>query len=150
MKKNGYQGGGVPPMPPPGGGGGMDGGGGGGGEIDLGQQPEGPGPGMADMPTGGGAAPPSGPIYPSVSLSGGDELGKIPDEGRSIIHHKIMSRRVHTPEHGRHKGKTRHEVELHLHSIKPIRGYKKAEPKSKKPDDQAAMEKLMEDQGEQE
>jgi hypothetical protein len=125
-------------------------GGGGGGDIDLGQQPEGPSPGMADMPTGGGAAPPSGPIYPSVSLSGDEALSKIPDEGRSIIHHKVTSRRVHTPEHGRHKGKTRHEVEMHIQKIRPIRSYKKAEPKSKPSDDETAMKKLMGDTGEEE
>jgi hypothetical protein len=142
-----YQGGGVPvPMPGGGGGEGPGGDGGGGGEdgtIDLGQPGAGPGPGIADMPQGGGAAPPSGPIYPSVSLEGDGALSKIADEGKSIIHHKVISRRQHVPQHGPHKGKQRHTVEMHLHSIKPIRSYKRAESKSKKSDDQEAMEKLM-------
>lgn len=146
-RDKGYQGGGVPPMPM---GGGDDAGGGGGGDIDLGQQPEGLGPGMADMPTGGGAAPPAGPIYPSISLSGGPELSKIPDSGRALINHSVISRRVHTPQHGRHKGKERHEVEMHLKSIRPIRGYKKAPSKSKRSDDERAMKKLMGDQEEEE
>lgn len=115
----------------------------GGGDIDLGEQPFGGGPGMADMPSSGAPAPPSAPTYPSVMLSGGDQLSKIPDEGRAIIHHKVTSRRVHTPEHGPHKGKQRHEVEMQLHKFRPIRGYKKAPPKSKKSDDEMAMQKLM-------
>ena len=139
-----YQGGGVPPSPM---GGGDEGGG---GDIDLGQQPEGCGLGMDAMPTGGGAAPPSGPTYPSVMLSGDSALSKIPDEGRMMIHHKVTSRRVHTPTHGPHKGKERHEVELQLHKARPIRGYKKAPSKSKRSDDETAMKKLMGDQEEEE
>jgi len=117
------------------------------GDIDLGQQPEGGlGAGMADMPVGGAAAPPSGPIYPSVMLSGDDSLSKIPDSGRAHVNFHVSSRRQHTPEHGKHKGKRRHEVEMHLHSIKPIRGYKKAPSKSKRSDDENAMRKLMGDE----
>jgi len=122
----------------------MDGGGDGGGDIDLGQTPEQP-PGMADMPTSGAAAPPSGPTYPSVMLSGDEGLSKIPDSGRAHVNFHVGSRRIHTPEHGKHKGKKRHEVEIHLHSIKPIRGYKKAPSKSKRSDDENAMRKLMGD-----
>src|SRR5215469_1250891 len=123
---------------------GNDGLGGAGGDIDLGQpQPA----GMADMPTGGGAAPPGGPIYPSVMLSGDESLGNIPDSGRAISNHSVISRHVHTPEHRPHKGKKRHEVELHLKSIRPIRGYKKAPSKSKRSDDEVAMKKLMGDEG---
>jgi hypothetical protein len=144
MKK--YQGGGVPPMA--GGAGGDGDGGGGGGDIDLGQQPE--GVGMSDMPSGAAPAPPSGPMYPSVMLTGDEGLSKIPDEGRSIIHHKVTSRRIHTPEHGRHKGKTRHEVEMQVQKIRPIRGYKKAPSKSKVSDDETAMKKLLGDQEEEE
>lgn len=114
---------------------------GGGGDIDLGQQSD---AGMDAMPTAGGAAP-SGPVYPSVMLSGGPELSKIPDKGRSIINHSVTSRRTHIPQHGKHKGKTRHEVEMHLHSIRPIRGYKKAPSKSKVSDDETAMKKLLGD-----
>jgi len=124
-------------------------GGGGGGDINLGETPPGPGPGMADMPTSGAPAAPSGPIYPSVMLSGDDSLSKIPDSGRAMISHRVVSRRIHTPEHGPHKGKTRHEVELHLKSIRPIRGYKKAPSKSKVSDDEKAMKKLMGDKDEE-
>ena len=126
-------------------------GGGGDGEINLGEQPEGlgPGPGMADMPTGGAPAPPSGPMYPSIMLTGDQGLSKIPDTGRAHINFHVSSRRQHTPEHGRHKGKQRHEVEMHIHSIKPIRGYKKAPSKSKPSDDEAAMKKLMGDEEEE-
>jgi hypothetical protein len=137
--KKGYQEGGVPPA--------AGDGDGGGGDIDLGQQPEGLGPGMADMPTGGGVGGgPAAMQYPSVMLQGDEGLSKIPDSGRSIIHHAVVSRRVHTPQHGKHKGKQRHEVEIHLKSIRPIRGYKKAESKSKPSDDERAMKKLMGDQ----
>jgi hypothetical protein len=124
--------------------------GGEGGEIDLGQMPEGLGPGMDAMPTGGGAAPPSGPEYPSVMLTGDEGLSKIPDSGRCTIHHSVKSRRVHTPQHGRHKGKKRHEVEIHIHKIKPIRAYKKAPSKSKRSDDERAMKKLLGDESEEE
>jgi hypothetical protein len=117
-----------------------------GGDIDLGQPQTPLGAGMADMPSGGGAAPPSGPIYPSVMLSGDQGLSKIPDSGRSMITHSVISRRQHIPQHGPHKGKTRHEVEIHLKSIRPIRGYKKAPSKSKRSDDENAMRKLMGDQ----
>lgn len=112
----------------------------GGNEIDLGQMP----PGMADMPQGS-AAPtsPAVPQYPSVMLQGDGALAKIPDVGRSIFHHKVISRRVHTPTHGPHKGKQRHEIELQFQKMRPMRGYKKAASKSKKSDDEMAMEKLM-------
>lgn len=116
--------------------GGMGGGDGGGQDIDLGQA----GPDYGMEPS---AQPPSQPTYPSVMLSGDDALSKIPDKGRSIINHSVISRRTHIPQHGKHKGKTRHEVELHLHSIRPIRGYKKAPSKSKVSDDETAMKKLM-------
>lgn len=117
----------------------------GGGDIDLGQPAGG---GMDAMPTAGGA-PPSGPTYPSVMLQGDQALSKIPDKGRSIINHSVVSRRTHIPEHGKHKGKTRHEVELKLHSIRPIRGYKKAPSKSKVSDDETAMKKLLGDTDEE-
>lgn len=125
------------------------GGDGGGGDIDLGQTPDSGGFGMAE-PMPSGAQPPQAPIYPSVMLSGDQSLSKIPDKGRSIINHSVISRRTHIPQHGKHKGKTRHEVEIHLHSIKPIRGYKKAPSKSKRSDDETAMRKLMGDNEEQE
>lgn len=115
--------------------------GGGGGDIDLGQTPDYGGGMEGPVPTQP-AAPPS-PTYPSVMLSGGPELAKIPDKGRSIINHSVTSRRTHVPQHGKHKGKTRHEVEMHLHTIRPIRGYKKPAAKSKRSDDEMAMEKLM-------
>jgi hypothetical protein len=57
---------------------------------------------------------------------------------------------VHTPQHGPHKGKQRHEVEIHIKSIRPIRGYKKAPSKSKRSDDEKAMAKLMGEEGEEE
>jgi hypothetical protein len=120
-----------------------------GGDIDLGQTPEGLGPGMDAMPVGGAPAPPSGPVYPSVMLSGDQGLSKIPDTGRAHINFHVSSRRQHTPAHGKHKGKQRHEVELHLHSIRPIRGYKKAESKSKRNPDEKAMRKLMGDEDEE-
>lgn len=117
-----------------------------GGEIDLGEQPEGLGMDAVPTPYGGMSPPaPPSPTYPSVMLSGDEGLGKIPDSGRSLINHSVISRRVHTPQHGRHKGKKRHEVEIHIHSIKPIRGYKKAPSKSKRSDDETAMNKLMEE-----
>jgi hypothetical protein len=122
-----------------------------GSDIDLGQPPPSMGPGMADMPQGG-AAPTGGgaPIYPSVMLSGDQGLSKIPDSGRAMINHSVISRRVHTPQHGPHKGKQRHEVEIHIKSIRPIRGYKKAPSKSKRSDDEKAMAKLMGEEGEEE
>jgi hypothetical protein len=76
-------------------------------------------------------------------LTGDEGLGKIPDSGRAHINFHVSSRRQHTPEHGPHKGKKRHEVEIHIRSIRPIRGYKKAESKSKVNDDEKAMRKLM-------
>jgi hypothetical protein len=119
----------------------MGGGGAGGGpDIDLGQPSS---PGLGAMPPEGGAGPPSGPTYPSVMLTGDQGLSKIPDKGRAHIHFHVSSRRQHTPEHGPHKGKTRHEVEIHLHKIRPIRGYKKAPSKSKRDENETAMRKLM-------
>jgi hypothetical protein len=126
-----------------------DDGGQGGPDIDLGQQPEGPSLGSIAPPEGG-AGPPSGPMYPSVMLTGDQGLSKIPDTGRAHIKFHVSSRRQHTPEHGRHKGKQRHEVELHLHSIRPIRGYKKAESKSKRDPNETAMRKLLGDEEESE
>ena len=126
------------------------GGGGGGGDIDLGQPGGGGlGAGMADLPQGGAAGPPTGPVYPSVMLSGDEGLSKIPDKGRAHINFHVASRRQHTPSEGKHKGKKRHEVELHLHSIRPMRAYKKAASKSKRSDDETAMAKLMGEQGEE-
>ena len=116
----------------------------GGGDINLGQPPMG-GPGMAEAPPVPGAGPPAGPIYPSVMLTGDAGLSRIPDKGRALIKHSVISRRTHIPQHGPHKGKTRHEVEIHLHSIRPIRGYKKAEAKNKVSDDERAMRKMMGD-----
>jgi hypothetical protein len=120
-------------------------------EIDLGQPSEAAPPGMADMPQGSGAPTGGGaPIYPSMMLSGDQGLSKIPDSGRAHINFHVSSRRQHTPSHGPHKGKQRHEVELHVHSIRPIRGYKKAASKSAKSPDEKAMAKLMGDQDEEE
>lgn len=118
------------------------GGGGGGQDIDFGEQP----PGMADMPTPAVGGPSSGPQYPSVMLTGDQSLSKIPDEGRMMIHHSVISRRQHTPQHGPHKGKMRHEVEIHIKKGRPMRSYKKAEPKSKLSPDESRMRKLMGDQ----
>jgi hypothetical protein len=116
---------------------------GGGGDIDLGQTPDYGGGDLAQPTSPEGPATPPSPIYPSVMLQGDQALSKIPDKGRSIFNHSVISRRTHIPQHGKHKGKTRHEVELHLHSMRPIRGYNKAPSKSKKSDDESAMEKLM-------
>lgn len=119
--------------------GGVGSGDGGDGTIDLGQPP----PGGGGLGQEAEPSAPQTPDYPSVMLSGGPELGKIPDSGKSLFHHKVISRRVHTPTHGPHKGKKRHEVEMQLQKVKPMRGYKKAPSKSAKSDDQEAMEKLM-------
>lgn len=112
-------------------------------DIDLGQTPPGPSPDMAqpsDSSGGGNQAP----IYPSVMLTGDEGLSQIPDEGQSMISHKVISRRVHTPQYGQHKGKKRHELEMHIKSIRPVKG-KKSKPKSTPNKDETAMKKLMEE-----
>lgn len=123
-----------------------------GGDINLAQPPDGGmgGPPPMGGPPGNGAPAPPEPSYPSVMLQGGPELGKIPDSGRMLVHHRVTSRRIHRPSHGPHRGKERHEVELELHKVRPMRGYKKAASKSKPSEDEAAMKRLMGDTEEEE
>lgn len=61
--------------------------------------------------------------YPTVSLSGGPELMKLPDSGKSTIHHRVISRSV---PHGHDK---KHRVTMELKSIKPHKARKSSTTK---------------------
>jgi len=76
------------------------------------------------------------PIYPTLHLSGGPELHKIPAKGKSIIHHKVIDKSMHD-----HNGKKKHSITMQVHKIQPMRPKRSASAT-----DQEAMENLVNEQ----
>lgn len=99
--------------------------------IDLGQNPVQP----DTLPT---PAAPAEPNYPTLHLDGGPELHKIPDKGKSIIHHEVISKSFNQ------KGKKRtHSISMKIKKIQPM--MPKSNPSA---GDESAMSGLMNSAGE--
>lgn len=102
-------------------------------EIDLGEES---GPHELGESPATEAAEPQPKNYPTVMLSGGSNLMRIPDHGVSKIKHKVISK--HLPS----KYNKQHRIELELHSIKPHR-MKKATSQSDFGNDQARIKDAL-------
>lgn len=86
--------------------------------IDLGESNEAmPQPGLSD-------GSPQEPFYPDVTLSH-PSLLHLPNSGKSVIEHEVVSR-THEKDH---KGRPRHRVRIKIKSIRPMGRKKFSNPK---------------------